>query len=111
MNACNLLSSVRLITTTNYFDVSQVVKSFVYVSDDKHHDTWFVQHVLPNLIAQLPRGYKYKRIWVSTDGAPSHFKSRCVNKHLISFSQFNFNNLITMIIILVIVMFALGFLQ
>ena len=78
MNDCNLLSRVRLITLTNYLDVLQTVKSFVYVSDDKHHDTWFVQHVLPNLIAQLPLECKYKRVWVSPDGAPSHFKSRCV---------------------------------
>ena len=59
-------------------DGKTIVKSFVYLSDDPHHDTWFVQHVLPLILKELPgsMGKQFKRVWISTDGAPSHFKSR-----------------------------------
>ena len=65
-----------------------VVKSFVYLSDDPCHDAWFVQHVVSLILGELPSklGHMYKRVWKSTDGAPSHFKSRFSMYFLLAFA-------------------------
>ena len=51
-------------------------ESVFYISDDKQHDTLFVQHCFKihyeHLVSQ---GLKFKRHWVWSDGAASQFKA------------------------------------
>jgi hypothetical protein len=50
-------------------------EAHVFVSSDKNHDTFFVQHVLKHL-AESFKDKCFKRWYVDLDGAASHFKSR-----------------------------------
>jgi hypothetical protein len=50
----------------------------VMVSDDKGHDTEFVQHALPMVDAWAKReSLHFDEHLIRSDGASSHFKSRC----------------------------------
>jgi hypothetical protein len=50
-------------------------EAHVFLSSDKDHDTFFVQHVL-SFFAKLFKDKRFRRWYMDTDGAASHFKNR-----------------------------------
>ena len=66
-----------------------VSEAHVYASSDKHHDTYFVQHVMQDLQRHYrERGLTFSHWYINTDGAASHFKQRYT-----FFSMFKFRKL------------------
>jgi hypothetical protein len=54
-----------------------VSEAHVFVSSDRTHDTYFVQHALTELKTHFAaRGMKFNHWFINTDGAASHFKNR-----------------------------------
>lgn len=54
-----------------------VSEAHVYVSSDRHHDTYFVQHAMKDLQEKFRvRGKEFDTWFINTDGAASHFKQR-----------------------------------
>jgi hypothetical protein len=56
-------------------------EAHVFVSSDKNHDTFFVQHVLSHLAVSF-KDKRFKQWYIDTDGAASHFKSRFTMKYM-----------------------------
>ena len=57
----------------------EVIKEYhFYISDDRTHDTCFVQHCFGMLYKELSRRkINFKEHWVWSDGCAGQFKSAC----------------------------------
>ena len=61
----------------------------IFVSSDRFHDTYFVQHALSKLQKsfKMDKGKVFKRWYINTDGAPSHFKSKYTMNYMKKFLE------------------------
>jgi hypothetical protein len=72
--------SLLNVIATYHDDAGEVItKAIVFVSNDLDHDTQFTQKSMAEVMRTI-RGWAPKRtfdrVWVRSDGAPSHFKNR-----------------------------------
>jgi len=76
MKLCTRLkSNHRVEQASETFEA--VSEAHVFVSSDRTHDTYFVQHALTELKTHFAaRGMKFNHWFINTDGAASHFKNR-----------------------------------
>ena len=59
-------------------DIKRVSEAQIFVSEDGKHDTYFVQHAMDELqkYFKKEKGMTFRRWYINTDGAASHFKNK-----------------------------------